>query len=178
LKRWLYLLPLAAFVALAVYLWFGLGRDPNVLPSALIDRPAPHIELPPLAGRQPEKPLATEHLKTGEPLLVNFFASWCVPCRAEHPLITALAEEHGFQVHAINYKDKPKEAATWLRGLGDPYGRVGADPEGRAGIEFGIYGVPETFVIDAEGHVRHRHPGPLTPDLVESTILPMLESLR
>ena len=133
MRYFLYGLPLLLFAALAVYLWQGLGKDPSVLPSALIDKPAPVFDLAPLAGREPALPFATADLKTGKPVLVNVFASWCVPCKAEHPLITALAEEHGITVHAINYKDKPAEAAAWLLRLGDPYGRVGADPEGRAG---------------------------------------------
>ena len=174
----LYSLPLLLFAGLAVYLWQGLGKDPSVLPSALIDKPAPVFDLPALPGREPELALATDHLATGEPLLVNVFASWCVPCQAEHPLITALAEEHGMTVHAINYKDKPVEAAAWLRRLGDPYGRVGADREGRAGIEFGIYGVPETFLIDGTGRVRLRHAGPITPEVMEKIILPAMRALN
>ena len=173
----LYGLPLLLFAALAGYLWQGLGKDPGVLPSALIDKPAPEIALPALAGREPALPLATADLKTGAPLLVNVFASWCVPCQAEHPYVTAIAEEHGIPVHAINYKDKPEEAAAWLRRLGDPYGRVGADRDGRAGIEFGIYGVPETFLIDGEGRVRMRHAGPITPDVLETVILPSIRAL-
>lgn len=178
MRYFLYGLPLLLFAALAVYLWQGLGKDPSVLPSALIDKPAPVFDLAPLAGREPALPLATADLKTGEPVLVNVFASWCVPCKAEHPLITALAEEHGITVHAINYKDKPVEAAAWLRRLGDPYGRVGADPEGRAGIDFGIYGVPETFLIDGDGHVRLRHAGAITPDVLERVILPSIKALE
>jgi cytochrome c biogenesis protein CcmG, thiol:disulfide interchange protein DsbE len=178
LRRWLYAMPLVAFAGLAIYLWFGLGQDPSVLPSALINRPVPSFDLPALDGRLPEKPLSTAELKTGKPILVNFFASWCLPCRAEHPLISALAKEHGVTVEAINYKDKPADALAWLHALGDPYDRIGADVDGRAGIEFGIYGVPETFVIDGDGRVRHRYAGPLTPQVVNSTILPLLESLR
>lgn len=178
MKNLLYTLPLFAFAALAVYLWDGLGRDPRALQSALIDRPAPNFVLPPLPGREPEKEFSTADLATGKPLLINVFASWCVPCRAEHPLVTALALEHGVTVHAINYKDKPAEASAWLRALGDAYDRVGADTDGRVGIDFGIYGVPETFVIDGQGNVRLRHAGPLTPALVESTILPALKAVE
>ena len=174
----LYILPLLLFAALAGYLWHGLGKDPSVLPSALIDKPAPDIALPPLPGREPALPLAAADLKTGKPLLVNIFASWCVPCQAEHPLVTELAEKHGVAVHAINYKDKPEDAAAWLRRLGDPYGRVGADRDGRAGIEFGIYGVPETFLIDGDGRVRLRHAGPITPEVLEKVILPALKAVR
>jgi cytochrome c biogenesis protein CcmG/thiol:disulfide interchange protein DsbE len=173
----LYALPLALFAGLAVYLWQGLGKDPGALPSALLDRPAPTFALPPLAGRAPALPLATADLATGQPVVGNVLATRCVPCQAEHPFVTALAKEHGFTVHAINYKDKPEQAAAWLRRLGDPYTRIGADADGRAGIEFGIYGVPETFIIDGRGNVRHRHAGPLTPDLLQTTILPLLKAL-
>ncbi len=174
----LYGLPLLLFAALAVYLWQGLDKDPSVLPSALVDKPAPAFALPALSGREPALPLHTEDLVTGEPLLVNIFASWCVPCQAEHPIITALAREHGVKVHGINYKDKPADADAWLRRLGDPYGRIGADHDGRVGIEFGIYGVPETFLIDGEGRVRLRHAGPITPDVLQKVILPAIEALR
>ncbi len=174
----LYTLPLLLFAGLAFYLWDGLGKDPSVLPSALIDKPAPQISLPPLPGRAVALPLATADLVTGEPVVVNIFASWCVPCQAEHPFVTALAEEHGVTVHAINYKDKPADAAAWLRRLGDPYGRVGADVEGRAAIEFGLYGVPETFLLDGAGRVRLRHAGPLTQELLQTLILPSIAALR
>ena len=173
----LYTLPLLLFAGLAFYLWDGLGKDPGVLPSALIDKPAPQFSLPPLQGRASALLLATADLATGKPVVVNIFASWCIPCQAEHPIVTALAKEHGVTVHAINYKDKPAAAAAWLQRLGDPYGRVGADVEGRAGIEFGIYGVPETFLIDGAGRVRLRHAGPLTDEVLRKVILPSIEAL-
>ncbi|MGY9055230.1 MAG: DsbE family thiol:disulfide interchange protein [Alphaproteobacteria bacterium] len=178
MKRFLYAVPLVGFIFLGIYLWNGLSKDPGVLPSALIDRPAPEFTLPPLAGREPAAALATADLATGKPMLVNFFASWCLPCRAEHPLVEALAREYGVTVHAINYKDKPQDAAAWLRALGDPYGKVGADSDGRVALEFGLYGVPETFVVDGKGKIRHRHAGALTAELVESTILPILAALQ
>ena len=178
MRHVLYLLPLLLFAALAGYLWQGLGKDPGVLPSALIDKPAPQFALPPLAGREPALPLETADLAQGTPVVVNVFASWCIPCQAEHPFVTALAADHGVTVHAINYKDEPDAAAAWLERLGDPYGRVGADREGRAGIEFGIYGVPETFLIDGTGRVRLRHAGPLTPEILSTVILPAIRVLQ
>jgi len=177
-RRLLYLIPLLLFAGLFGYLLGNLGKDPGVLPSALIDEPTPEFDLPPLPGREPAKPLATRHLENGEPQLVNFFASWCLPCRAEHPLMVELVQKHGVAVHAVNYKDEAAEAVAWLRALGDSYDRIGYDRDGRAGIEFGIYGVPETFMIDGQGHVRYRHAGPLTPELVADVILPMLESAK
>lgn len=178
MKRLPYLLPLLVFAGLAVYLWQGLGKDPGILPSALLDKPAPQFDLPPLPGRVPEEPLATRHLASGEPMLVNFFASWCGPCQVEHPVLNALAREHGVTIHGINYKDTPERARAFLRQLGDTYSRIGEDADGRVAIDFGVYGIPETFVIDGEGRVQYRHPGPLSPDMAEKTILPLLESLR
>lgn len=176
-KRLVYLLPLLVFAGLAVYLWQGLGRDPGKLPSALIDKPAPAFDLPPLEGRMPSDPLATRHLATGKPQLVNFFASWCGPCQVEHPILNALAREHNVIVQGINYKDRPEQARAFLRRLGDTYDRIGEDKDGRVAIDFGVYGIPETFVIDGQGRVRYRHPGPLDPPTAEK-VLALLEALQ
>ena len=138
---------------MAVYFGIGLTKDPRILPSALIDQPVPDFKLPAL---KPEKPgLATGDLK-GEVALVNVFASWCVPCRAEHPLMQ-LAKMGDVNIHAINWKDQRKAAVDWLDELGDPYARIGFDLENKAGIEWGVYGVPETYVIDREGRIRYKH---------------------
>lgn len=154
----LFLLPALVFAVIGVFLAIGLTRDPQVLPSALLDDPAPEFTLAPIEGH--DKPgLATADLQ-GEPVLVNIFASWCVPCQVEHPQITALAEE-GVIVHAINYKDQPSDARQWLAALGDPFTRIGADQEGRVGIDWGVYGVPETFVIDGNGTIVYKHVGPI-----------------
>jgi cytochrome c biogenesis protein CcmG, thiol:disulfide interchange protein DsbE len=177
MKRLPYLLPLAIFVGIGVYLWQGLGKDPGRLPSALIDKAAPEFNLPPLPGREPAQPLSTKHLATGKPMLVNFFASWCGPCRVEHPILNALARDHGVTIHGINYKDRPEQAGAFLRQLGDTYDRIGADADGRVGIEFGVYGIPETFVIDGQGRVRYRNPGPIDPASAEK-IMALLESLQ
>lgn len=171
----LVLLPLALFAVVGILLAVGLTRDPSTLPSALVGKPAPEFRLPPLEGRDAQG-FARSDLG-GEPMLVNVFASWCVPCRIEHPVINRLAEQ-GVVVHGINYKDRPEDAKAWLAELGDPFRRVGADRDGRVGIDWGVYGVPETFVVDREGRIVHRHVGPLQPRDVERTILPLLEKLK
>ena len=175
-----FLIPLALFAAVGAFLAVGLTRDPQKLPSALIDKPAPEFSLPPLAGRAAAggDGLSRADLAGGSgPVLVNVFASWCVPCRIEHPLLARLAEQ-GATVHAINYKDKPEDAAAWLKELGDPYREIGADRDGRVGIEWGVYGVPETFVVDKAGNIVHKHVGPLMARDLERTILPLLEKLK
>jgi cytochrome c biogenesis protein CcmG/thiol:disulfide interchange protein DsbE len=157
-----------------VFLALGLGRDPQTLPSVLIDKPAPSFALPPLPGRD-ERGFSRSDLG-GEPMLVNVFASWCVPCRVEHPVLEQLARD-GVVIHAINYKDAPEDALAFLRALGDPFTRIGADRQGRAAIDWGVYGVPETFVIDRQGRIRYRHVGPLQPRDLERTIRPLLAEL-
>ena len=174
MKRAIYLLPLALFIALVAYFIAGLQRDPHMLPSALLDRPAPEFSLPPLVEGKPG--IARADLADG-PMLVNFFASWCVPCRAEHPLLTRLAGE-GVALQGVAYKDKPEDAKNWLQQLGDPYKRIGQDRDGRTAIEFGVYGVPETYVIDRKGTIRYRQVGPITPSDFETKIKPLLAELR
>jgi cytochrome c biogenesis protein CcmG/thiol:disulfide interchange protein DsbE len=178
--RALYLLPVLIFagIAGAFGAYLALGIQPQELPSSLIDRPAPSFALPDLPGRLPAKPtggLSTADLEKDGPLLVNFYASWCVPCRAEHPMITRLAEQEGITIHAVSYKDRPEASAAWLRELGDPFSRIGLDLNGRAGIDWGITGVPETFIIDREGRVRLRHQGPITREVLEEKIRPVLK---
>jgi cytochrome c biogenesis protein CcmG, thiol:disulfide interchange protein DsbE len=175
-RRWLlFAIPLALFLSLAVFLGLGLTRDPSTLPSALVGKPAPEFALPPLEGRD-QHGFSRADLG-GRPMLVNVFASWCVPCRIEHPVISRLAEQ-GVAVQGINYKDQPADATAWLAELGDPFQHLGADRNGRVGIDFGVYGVPETYVIDKDGRVAYRHVGPLQPHDVERTILPLLERLK
>lgn len=158
-----FVLPVLLFAAVAALFWMGLGKDPHRLPSALLDRPVPEFDLPPLEGRPGAAPLGlkTSDLR-GEIALVNVFASWCGPCRVEHPLLMQLARDGEVALHGINYKDKPADARRWLRDLGDPFRRIGADITGRAAIEWGVYGVPETFLVDAEGRVRYKQVGPFT----------------
>lgn len=175
-SRLLYLVPVAIFLVVSVGLAIGLTRDPSILPSALLDHAAPDFELPPIEGVE-RGGFARADLKGEGPVLVNVFASWCIPCRVEHPLLLRLAEEEGVTIYGINYKDPPAQARAWLEELGDPFARIGADRNGRVGIEWGVYGVPETFVVDRDGQIRHKHVGPLQPRDWDRTIRPLLEEL-
>lgn len=178
-RRLLYLAPAILFAVIAGYFLWGLNpdRNPNMLPSVLIDQPAPEFDLPPIAGTDGPG-LASADLRAGEVTLINFFASWCIPCRAEHPLLMDLAARGEVPIYGINYKNKPDEARAWLEQLGDPYGRIGADESGRVGIDWGVTGVPETFVVDREGRIRYRHWGPIDGKAMTETILPLVRELR
>lgn len=177
MRRLLFVLPALVVAALAVTFAFGLrDRDPQALPSALIDRPLPSLDLPAVEGV--DLPGWQTAELTGDVVLVNVFASWCPPCRVEHPVLTRLANVHGVPLIGINYKDAAGDAVAFLEELGNPYARIGGDFEGRAGIELGVTGVPETFVVDAEGHIRYRHAGPVLPEHVETVFLPLLRELR
>jgi cytochrome c biogenesis protein CcmG, thiol:disulfide interchange protein DsbE len=171
MRRLLYLIPVAVFVALGIGLAVGLTRDPGTLPSALIDHPVPTFDLPALEGGED---FSSADLK-GQVSLVNVFASWCVPCRVEHPMLMKLAES-GVPIYGINYKDPADKAQAWLGELGNPFTKIGADRSGRVGIDWGVYGVPETFVIDAQGRIRHKHVGPIQARDLES-LLPILAEL-
>lgn len=173
--RFLYFLPIAIVAALFVIFYWGLGRNASLQPSALIDQPVPQFILPPVDSVD-QPGLRTFDVK-GEVALVNFFASWCVPCLAEHPLITRLAKD-GLPVYGINYKNKPKEAAAWLSKYGNSYSRIGSDLDGRIGIEFGVTGMPESFVIDRSGVIRYKRVGAITPDALERKILPLISRLE
>lgn len=168
-------LPLAVAAVLGVVLAWGLTRDPSNLPSTLIGKAVPDFALPPVKGRT--LGLSSTDLK-GEVSLVNVFASWCVACREEHPLFMKLAAQGTVPLHGLNYKDQPDDAAKWLDGLGDPYTRTGADISGRVAIDWGVYGVPETFVIGADGRIAYKHIGPVSEEALTGTILPLVEELR
>lgn len=168
-------LPLALAAMLAVVLAWGLTRDPSTLPSTLIGKPVPDFALPPVKGRT--LGLSSADLM-GDVSLVNVFASWCVACRAEHPLFMKLAAQGTVPLHGLNYKDQPDDAAKWLDSLGDPYTRTGADISGRVAIDWGVYGVPETFVIGADGRVAYKHIGPVSEEALTGTILPLVAELR
>jgi cytochrome c biogenesis protein CcmG/thiol:disulfide interchange protein DsbE len=168
-------MPIASFVGMAIAFAWGLTRDPKILPSTLIGKSVPQFSLPPVKGRS--LGLSTADLR-GEVSLVNVFASWCVECRLEHPLIMQLKAEGVVTIHGFNYKDKPDDAARWLNSLGDPYTRTGADINGRAGIEWGVYGVPETFVITKGGHIAYKNIGPLSAEVLEKKIIPLIQSLN
>ncbi|MEQ9180468.1 MAG: DsbE family thiol:disulfide interchange protein [Nitratireductor sp.] len=174
-RRLLFLAPLAVLLGIGAAFAVGLTLDPRQIPSELIGRPAPAFELPPVQGRT--LGLSSSDL-VGEVSLVNVFASWCAACRAEHPLFMELARTRQVPIHGLNYKDKPSDAAAWLDELGDPYTRTGADLNGRVGIDWGVYGVPETFVVSADGHIAYKHIGPVTPETLRETILPLVSQLR
>jgi cytochrome c biogenesis protein CcmG/thiol:disulfide interchange protein DsbE len=174
-RRLLYAAPTIGFAGLAAVLGWGLTRNPRELPSSLIGRPVPGFSLPPVQGRT--LGLSSADLR-GEVSLVNVFASWCTACRVEHPLFMAMARAGEVPIHGLNYRDAPADAARWLDTLGDPYTRTGADRDGRVGIEWGIYGVPETFVISIDSRVMHRHAGPITPEVLAKTIRPLIDRLR
>lgn len=169
------LVPVIIFVGLVMLLGIGLTRDPRVVPSPLIGREIPEFELPPLPGRN--NGLSSGDLK-GEVSLVNVFASWCTACRYEHPLFMDLQKRGVVPVHGINYKDAPEDAKAWLAALGDPYTRIGADRNGRVSIEWGVYGVPETFLVDKEGRIVFKQIGAVTPEILEQKILPLVAKLR
>ncbi len=168
-----YLTPAAVFAALLLTFAWALNRNPEEIPSALIGKPVPQFSLPPVKGHT--LGLSSTDL-VGEVSLVNVFASWCVPCREEHPLLMRLKAD-GIAVHGLNYKDRPDDAAHWLDTFGDPYKRTGADIDGRAAIDWGVYGVPETFVITKDGRIAHKHIGPLTPVALETKVLPLIKEL-
>ena len=148
--------PAVALAGLIVLFAIGLTRDPSKIPSPLIDQPAPAFDLPVLSGGR----LVSESLK-GQPVLVNFWASWCTPCLQEHPLLMELARS-GVKIVGLNYKDEPQVAQQWLDRHGNPFALIAQDRDGRVGLDWGVYGVPETFVLDAGGLIRHKHIGPLT----------------
>lgn len=168
------LVPVVALALMVLFGW-GLFREGDDLPSALIDKPVPQFALAPVLGR--EEGLSTQDL-IGHVSLVNVFASWCVPCRAEHPLFMKLSATGEVPLYGINYKDPPEQARAWLDELGDPYARIGADIDGRAGIEWGVYGVPETYVITSDGTIAYRHVGPITRAILRETLLPIVRDLK
>jgi cytochrome c biogenesis protein CcmG/thiol:disulfide interchange protein DsbE len=171
----LMLAPPLIFAALAGLFMWGMGReDPSNLPSTRIGQVTPSLNLIAL-GDLPE--FDSETLRQPGVKLVNFWASWCAPCRVEHPTLQALAEE-GIKIYGVNYKDDPEKALAFLRDLGDPYVAVGADTSGRSALDWGVYGVPETYVIDGDGKVLLRFAGPMTQRLLASTVRPVLEAAQ
>jgi cytochrome c biogenesis protein CcmG/thiol:disulfide interchange protein DsbE len=171
---WRYFLPLALLLALGTLLYAGIGRDPSKLPSPLIGKPAPAFELPVLGddGRR-----VSSDTLAGRAYLLNVFASWCATCQAEHPVLKAFAEEGLVPVVGLNWKDRPEDALRWLGRHGNPYEVVLADPSGAIGIDFGVYGTPETFLVDASGTIRFKHVGNLTPEVIDQDIRPLLQQL-
>jgi len=169
------LIPLAVFVVLAAFLAVGLKLDPREVPSPLIDKPAPAFSLPRLDA--PDTKLSPADLK-GQVWLFNVWASWCVSCRQEHPLLVALAKTGEVPIYGLNYKDDIGAAHDWLARFGNPYQASVVDLDGRVGIDYGVYGVPETYLIDKAGTIRYKQIGPLTPAVIEGKILPMVRELK
>ncbi len=169
-----YLLPLLVFVVMVGFLAVGLQLKPREVPSPLINKAAPAFQLPLLAA--PDKTLSAQDLR-GQVWILNVWASWCVACRVEHPLLVEFAKTTTVPIYGLNYKDKRDDAQRWLANFGDPYKQSLSDTEGLVGIDFGVYGVPETFVIDKVGVIRLKHIGPVTPEVLAGTILPLIKKL-
>lgn len=174
-RRLIVLLPLLVFLGLAGLFLSQLlsGRDISEVPSALIGLPAPQTNLPPLEGSN--LPGLDSSQFTGRVTLVNVFASWCAPCREEHPVLLALSQDKRFVMAALNYKDRPENARRFLGDLGNPFQAIGVDEAGRTAIDWGVYGVPETFVIGKDGKVAYKHVGPLTPESARMLLLPLID---
>jgi cytochrome c biogenesis protein CcmG/thiol:disulfide interchange protein DsbE len=171
----LFALPLILLVALVSVFAFSIDRDSSLVRSVLIDKPVPQFDLPAVEGL--DVPGFGSAALTGEPTVVNVFASWCIPCRDEHPLLEALKAQTGVKLFGINHSDAPENAVAFLAELGNPYDAVGADRDRRVSIDWGVYGVPETFLVDAEGVIVYKHVGPLTPEAIESELLPAITAL-
>jgi cytochrome c biogenesis protein CcmG/thiol:disulfide interchange protein DsbE len=168
-------IPLAIFVVLVAFLWVGLGRDPREVPSPLIGKPAPQFRLAKL--HSPDETISTGDLK-GKVWLLNVWASWCVSCRQEHPLLMQLAKSNIVPVYGLDYKDDTGDGRRWLAQNGDPYVASIVDRDGRVGIDYGVYGVPETFLIDKGGVIRYKQIGPITPEALQQKILPLVRDLQ
>jgi cytochrome c biogenesis protein CcmG/thiol:disulfide interchange protein DsbE len=170
-----YLLPFFVFIGLVLLFIFGLHNDPKVVPSPFIDKPLPAFSLPSL--KDASVTLASDSMQ-GEVALLNVWATWCLPCRQEHPLLVDLARNSAVKIYGLNYKDVRADAIDWLGKLGDPYQQVFFDEQGNTGIDLGVYGVPETFVVDAQGIVRYKHIGPLNAESIRDVIRPIIDELK
>jgi len=170
-----YLIPLAVFGLLVAFFAVGLTRDPRAVPSPLVDKPAPAFKLSQL--HESQLAFAPEDMK-GKVWLLNVWASWCVSCRVEHPLLVEMSKQGIVPIVGLNYKDKREDGVQWLTKFGNPYMLSAYDVEGRVGIDFGVYGVPETFLIDKQGVIRYKQIGPITPEALEKTILPLIRKLN
>lgn len=170
-----FLLPLGAFIVLVIFLWIGLTLNPREVPSPLINKVAPTFRLPQL--HDAAKTIGPEDLR-GKVWLLNVWASWCVTCRQEHPLLVELDRQKLVPIYGLNYKDNRDDGLALLRNSGDPYTLSAYDREGNVGIDWGVYGVPETFVIDKSGFIRHKFIGALTPELIQNKLIPLVKELN
>jgi cytochrome c biogenesis protein CcmG/thiol:disulfide interchange protein DsbE len=170
-----YAIPLAIFVVLVIFLAIGLGHDPHEVPSPLINKAAPAFQLPQL--QEPNKTFSAAEMR-GKVWLLNVWATWCLPCREEHPVLVELSRSGAVPVYGLDYKDRREDALSLLSESGNPYVLCASDADGRVAIDYGVYGVPETYLIDREGIIRFKHVGPLTPDVVQNTVLPLVKDLN
>jgi cytochrome c biogenesis protein CcmG/thiol:disulfide interchange protein DsbE len=170
-----FILPLMAFLVMVIFLGIGLKLDPHDVPSPLINKPAPVFTLPQL--HEPQKTFSPADMK-GKVWLLNVWASWCVSCRQEHVYLTEFARNSSMNLMGLNYKDEPAAAMQWLERLGNPYKISISDIDGMAGLDWGVYGVPETFIIDKKGIVRHKQTGPVDPTILQTIIMPLIEQLN
>lgn len=175
MTRLRYVVPLILFVALAGFLYIGLRLDPREVPSPLIDKPAPLFQLPTL--QEPQKQFSPQEMR-GKVWLLNVWASWCVSCRQEHPVLMELARTGAVPIYGLDYKDQRNDGIQWLIQHGNPYVLSAYDFDGRVGIDYGVYGVPETYLIDQQGIIRYKHIGPVTRQAVREKILPMVKELQ
>jgi cytochrome c biogenesis protein CcmG, thiol:disulfide interchange protein DsbE len=170
-----FVIPLVLFAVLLVFLAIGLGRDPHEIPSPLINKPAPAFQLAQL--KDPSKAFSAEEMK-GKVWLLNVWASWCFSCREEHPFLLEYARSGAVPIYGLNSKDKREDALAWLGDLGDPYVLSVSDLDGSVGIDYGVYGAPETYLIDRNGVIRFKYVGPVTPDVWQGKILPLVKELN
>ena len=170
-----FILPFVIFMIVAIFLFVGLGLNPHEVPSPLVGKPAPAFSLPQL--HEPDKQFSLQDMK-GKVWLFNVWASWCTACEYEHPLFMELSRRNLVPLYGMDYKDKREDGEAWLRKHGNPYTLVVSDAEGRVGIDYGVYGVPETYVIDKQGVIQHKHIGAVTPKILDETILPLVKELQ
>jgi cytochrome c biogenesis protein CcmG/thiol:disulfide interchange protein DsbE len=170
-----YLVPLAIFLVLAGFLFRGLSLDPKLVPSPLVGKPMPAFSLARL--KDPAATISDADIR-GKVSILNIWATWCVSCRAEHEVLLQLAQSNKANIYGLNYKDERAAALRWLQQLGDPYAANAYDVDGRVGIDWGVYGAPETFIIDRQGIIRHKHVGPLTVEILNEQILPLIDALQ
>lgn len=173
--RWQRIVPIVVIVALITLLGYGLTRNPSALPSVMIGKSVPDFDLPTLASKQP---MLTNTALNGQVTMINVWASWCLSCRSEHPLITEITQRTGVPVVGLNYKDTRPQALQWLNRFGNPFAVVAFDKKGQLGFDLGVSAVPETFIIDTNGMIRHKIVGPITPQLMNNTLIPMIQRLQ